>query len=102
MLTIRLTRRGKKNQPFFKIVVIDKRRSSTGGRAVDILGFVDPLKKRKSIDKDKVLYWIKNGAQPSDTMRNLLISEKIIEGKKINLYKKSKKQVQTQKEEISN
>jgi small subunit ribosomal protein S16 len=102
MLTIRLTRRGKKNQPFFKIVVIDKRRSSTGGRAVDILGFVDPLKKRKSIDKDKVLYWIKNGAQPSDTMRNLLISEKIIEGKKINLYKKSKKQVQTPKEEISN
>jgi len=69
---------------------------------VDILGFVDPLKKRKSIDKDKVLYWIKNGAQPSDTMRNLLISEKIIEGKKINLYKKSKKQVQTPKEEISN
>lgn len=69
---------------------------------MDILGFVDPLKKRKSIDKDKVLYWIKNGAQPSDTMRNLLISEKIIEGKKINLYKKSKKQVQTPKEEISN
>lgn len=85
MLTIRLTRKGRKNQPFFRIVVIDKRRSAKGGRAVDILGYVDPLTKRKSLDKEKVLRWINNGAKPSATVHNLLIKEKIIEGKKIHV-----------------
>ena len=55
MLTIRLTRKGKKNQPFFKVVVIDKRRSSKGGRAVEDLGYVDPLKKRKNLKKERIL-----------------------------------------------
>ncbi len=91
MLTIRLTRKGKKNQPFFRVVVIDKRRSSKGGRAVEVLGYVDPLTKRKNLKKERVLYWISKGAQPSPTMHNLLVSEKIIEGKKINVAKKSKK-----------
>ena len=87
MLTIRFTRKGKKNQPFFRIVVIDKRKSSTGGRAVDDLGFVDPLTKKKNIKKERVLYWLSKGAKPSDTVNNLLIQEKIIEGKKIHVSK---------------
>src|SRR3990167_8819293 len=93
MLTIRLTRKGKKNQPFFRVVVIDKRRSSKGGRPSEILGYIDPLTKRKSLKKERILHWIKNGAQPSDTVHNLLVSEKIIEAKKINVSKKSKKKV---------
>ena len=91
MLTIRLTRKGKKNQPFFRVVVIDKRRSSTGGRAVEDLGYVDPLAKRKNLDKDRIKYWISKGAQPSATIHNLLVAEKIIEGKKIHVSKFSKK-----------
>ena len=91
MLTIRLTRRGKKNQPFFRVVVIDKRRSPKGGRAAEILGYVDPLNKRKSLNKERILHWISVGAQPSETMHNLLVSEKIIEGKKINKFKKTAK-----------
>ena|SRR3989344_7446051 len=91
MLVIRLTRKGKKNQPFFRVVVIDKKRSSKGGRAVEDLGFVDPLNKRKSVNKERAQYWISKGAQPSDTIHNLLVSEKIIEGKKINLFTKTKK-----------
>ena len=87
MLTIRLTRKGKKNQPFFKVVVIDKRRSSKGGRAVEVLGYVDPLTKKKSLEKERILYWIKKGAKTSATMNNLLVQEKIIEGKKINVSK---------------
>lgn len=90
MLTIRLTRKGKKNQPFFRVVLIDKRRSSTGGRAVENLGYVDPLKKRKSFEKERILYWISKGAQPSSTVHNLLITEKIIEGKKIGVVKAKK------------
>jgi len=90
MLTIRFTRKVKKNQPFFKVVVIDKRRSSKGGRAVEVLGFVDPLTKRKSIDKERAQYWISKGAQPSDTVNNLFIEQKIIEGKKVNVVKLKK------------
>ena len=91
MLTIRLTRKGKKNQPFFRVVVIDKRRSSKGGRPSEILGFVDPLTKKKSLKKDRILYWISKGAQPSDTVHNLLVSEKIIEGTKVKKFSVSKK-----------
>jgi len=90
MLTIRLTRKGKKNQPFFRVVVIDKKRSSKGGRAVEDLGYVDPLTKRKNFKKERILYWISKGAKPSPTMHNFLVSEKIIEGKKINVSKKPK------------
>lgn len=91
MLVIRLTRKGRKNQPFFRVVVIDKRRSSKGGRAVEILGYVDPLTKKKSLEKDRVLHWIKMGAQPSPTVHNLLVAEKIIDAKKINKSKNPKK-----------
>ena len=91
MLTIRLTRKGKKNQPFFRVVVIDKRRSSKGGRPSEILGYIDPLTKRKSLKKERILYWIGVGAQPSATVHNLLVNEKIIDAKKINKFKKSKK-----------
>ncbi len=91
MLTIRLTRKGKKNQPFFRVVVIDKRRSSKGGRPAEILGYVDPLTKKKSLKKERILYWIGVGAKPSPTIHNLLVSEKIIEAKKINKSKKPKK-----------
>ncbi|MCX6722954.1 MAG: 30S ribosomal protein S16 [Candidatus Staskawiczbacteria bacterium] len=93
MLTIRLTRKGKKNQPFFRVVLIDKRRSTKGGRAVEDLGYVDPLKKRRSFNKERIQYWISKGAQTSDTIHNLLVSEKIIEGKKIHVSKLSKKKL---------
>ncbi len=91
MLTIRLTRRGKTNQPFFKVVVIDKRRSSKGGRAVEEVGYVDPLTKRKSLNKDRILYWINNGAQPTDRIHNLLVSEKIIDDTKVKRFSVTKR-----------
>jgi small subunit ribosomal protein S16 len=84
-------RKGKKNQPFFRVVVIDKRRTASGGRAVEDLGYVDPLTKKRNFKKDRILYWISKGAQPSDTVHNLLITEKIIEGKKIGVVKAVKK-----------
>ena len=91
MLTIRLTRKGKKNQPFFRVVVIDKRKTASGGRAVEDLGYVDPLNKRKSFKKERILYWISKGAKPSESIHNFLVSEKIIDAKSINVSKKSKK-----------
>jgi small subunit ribosomal protein S16 len=89
MLTIRLTRKGKKNQPFFRVVLVDKRRSSTGGRSIEDLGYVDPLKKRRSLKAERIKYWLSKGAKASATIHNLLVTEKIIDAKKI--VKKSKK-----------
>ena len=91
MLTIRLTRKGKKNQPFFRVVVIDKKRSSKGGRAVEDLGYVDPLKKRKNLKAERIKYWISKGAQPSASIHNYLVEAKIIDAKKIHVSRITKK-----------
>lgn len=55
------------------------------------VGSSDPVKKKKILNAERIKYWISKGAQPSDSIHNLLISEKIIEGKKIPKHKKSKK-----------
>ena len=91
MLTIRLQRRGKKNQPFFKIIVTEEKNSSTRGRSVEQLGFYNPLTKERSLNGDRAKYWMSVGAQPSDTVYNMLITDNIIEGKKRLKHKKSKK-----------
>jgi len=96
MLVIRLLRTGKKNQPLFKIVVTDKRKPPRGGIYVEEVGFWNPLKKEKVLKPERIKYWLSVGAKPSDTIYNMLVSEKIVEGKKIPVHKKSKK-----KEEVA-
>jgi len=91
MLVIRFQRTGKKNQPSFKIVVTDKRRPSTHGRFVEEIGFWNPLTKEKNLKAERIKYWLSVGAKPSPSIYNLLVSEKIIEGKKIDVHKKAKK-----------
>ena len=91
MLTIRLTRKGKKNQPFFRVVLVDKRRSSTGGRSIEDLGYIDPLKKRRSLNAERIKYWISKGAKTSVTIHNLLVTEKVIDEPKIKVSNISKK-----------
>jgi len=93
MLVIRFLRIGKRNQPSFKIVVTDKRKAPRGGRFVEEVGFWNPLTKKKSLKAERIKYWISKGAKPSDTVYNLLISEKIIQAKKIAVHKKSKKKL---------
>ena len=92
MLVIRLFRVGKKNQPFFKLVVTDKRKSSTKGRFVEEVGFYNPLTKEKVLKPERIKHWLSVGAKPSNTVYNLLISEKILEGKKTPVHKKPKKE----------
>jgi len=92
MLVIRFLRVGKKNQPFFRIVVTDKKKPPRGGRFLEILGFFNPLTKEKNLKKERVKYWLSVGAQPSPRVHNLLIEEKIISGKKIAVHKKPKKE----------
>lgn len=77
MLAIRLARIGKKKTPFYRVVVIDKRRPRNG-RFVEIVGTYDPLKKPAEIklDSERIQYWLGCGAQPSDTVRSFLRSQK--------------------------
>jgi len=102
MLVIRFFRTGKKNQPSFKIVVTDKRRPPRGGRFVEEVGFWNPLTKEKALKKERIEYWLSKGAKPSDSIYNLLVKEKVLKGKKINVYKKSKKKKKGPTESSSN
>lgn len=92
MLAVRLFRVGKKNQPSFKIVVIDKRRPPRAGRFVEEVGFYNPLTKERILKPERIKYWLSVGAKPSDTVYNLLVSEKIIEGKKVPKHKIKKEE----------
>jgi len=90
MLVIRFFRIGKKNQPSFKIVVTDKRKPARAGRFVEELGNYNPVTKEKVLRQERIKYWLSVGAKPSPTVFNLLVSEKIIEGKKMAVKKKRK------------
>jgi len=91
MLTIRLFRVGRKNQPAFKIVVCDKQNAASRGRFVEEVGFYDPLTKQRNLKGDRVKYWLSVGAKASPTVHNMLVTDKVVEGPKIAKHKLSKK-----------
>lgn len=80
---IRLTRLGDKKSPFYRVIVADSR-SPRDGKFIDIIGTYNPLTNPAEIkiDNEKAKEWIKNGAQPTDTARNLLVKSGAIEPKK--------------------
>jgi small subunit ribosomal protein S16 len=88
MLKIRLQRIGRKNDPSFRAVLTDSKNSTKSGRFLEILGTYNPKAGEKVLKTDRIKYWIGKGAQPSDTMHNFLVHEKIVEGKKINVLPK--------------
>ncbi len=92
MLTIRLQRVGRVHEPVFRVVLVDSKRGPKSGRTLEVLGNHDTRKAKNSsnIDGDRIKYWISKGAQPSDTVTNLLITKKIISGKKINVLPKKR------------
>ncbi len=73
MVKIRLRRMGAKKAPFYRIVVADAR-SPRDGRCIEEIGTYNPLTTPATInvDAEKAQNWIKNGAQPTDTVRGLL------------------------------
>ena len=77
MLMIRLSRIGKKKQPAYRVVVIEKTRPRDG-RFVEIVGTYDPLKKPAAVklDAERIKYWLGCGAQPSETVRSFLRHQK--------------------------
>ncbi|MFA5228385.1 MAG: 30S ribosomal protein S16 [Candidatus Paceibacterota bacterium] len=82
MLVIRLFRGGKKKQPSYKIVVTEKQNPPQGGQFVEQVGFYNPLTNEKTLNGERIKYWLGVGAQASDTVHNMLVTEKVIEGEK--------------------
>ena len=78
---IRLKRMGMKKKPFYRVVVADIR-SPRDGRFIEEIGYYDPMKQPAEIkiDNEKAAAWLKNGAQPTDTVRVLLKKTGVIEG----------------------
>jgi len=73
VVRIRLTRMGRKNRPFYRVVVADSR-APRDGKVLDILGYYDPLKDPTEIkvNAEKVKTWLDRGAQPTNAVRGLL------------------------------
>lgn len=84
MLMMRLQRVGRKNDPSYRIVVTDKRTGPKSNKHVDLLGYYSPKIGKVEIDAQKVKHWLAQGVQTSVTIHNMLVSKKIIEGKKLN------------------
>lgn len=97
MLTIRLSRVGKKNKPTFRLIISEKAHDPYG-RALEILGSYNPHTKDLQAKKDRILYWLDKGASMSASVNNLLINKELITGdKEKNSRLKSKKQLAKKK-----
>ena len=87
---IRMKRMGSKKRPFYRIVVADSR-APRNGRFIEEVGYYNPVSEPNELklNEDSIMDWMKKGAQPSDTVRNLLQKEGIM--KKFHEYKFTKK-----------
>lgn len=77
MLAIRMQRTGRKGSAQFRVVVQDSRRTPTSGNIVALVGHYDPHAKVTTIDKEKIKFYLSNGAQPSDRVVRILQQEKV-------------------------
>jgi len=89
MLAIKLRRVGKKKQASFRVVVAEKR-SKLQGKFVEDLGWLNPHTDSFNLNKERVNYWLKVGAQPTDSVYNLLVRAGILKGPKIPVHAKLK------------
>ena len=80
---MRLTRMGDKKSPFYRVVVADSR-VARDAKYIDLIGTYNPLTSpaEVKIDAEKAKTWIKNGAQPTETVKALLVKEGIVEADK--------------------
>ena len=81
---MRLTRMGDKKSPFYRIVVIDSRKTRDG-EYIDLIGTYAPIQQPAEIkiDVEKAKDWLSKGVQPTDTVRSLLVAECILQAKPV-------------------
>jgi small subunit ribosomal protein S16 len=87
MLTIKLSKLGKKNKKVFRVIISEKGRDPYGN-SLEILGSYNQYHKELQVKADRINYWISKGAQMTATVNNLLVGKGIVEGKKVVSSKK--------------
>jgi small subunit ribosomal protein S16 len=92
MLSIRLSRVGKRKQPIYRLVLTEKSKDPWG-KFLELLGTYNPRSKPPAMDfkTDRIQEWMKKGAQCSDTVWNLLVEQKLVEGEKRHKVRITKK-----------
>ncbi len=98
MLKIRLKRVGRSKDPSYRIVVMESAQPR-GGKTKDEIGFYDPRKNLFEVDKEKAEKWLKNGAQPTDTVAQYFVKEGLLKGLKRGSTKPSTKKKAEKTEE---
>lgn len=85
MLTIRLSRTGKRKQPYYRIVLQEKTRDPWSP-AIEVLGQMNPRLDRAEtvLDEERIKHWISKGAEVSKGLHNLFVDKKLIKAKKVN------------------
>lgn len=93
MVRIRMTRIGRPHLPFYRITAVDSR-VKRDGAVLENLGWYDPMTKdaakATSLNAERIKHWIKMGAQPSDTVMAMLISQKIVDGAEFNALREKR------------
>jgi small subunit ribosomal protein S16 len=99
MLVIRLTRVGKKKAPVYRVVVQEKSRDPWG-KSVEIVGHYNPRSNPKEIvfKEERIKHWLSKGAQPSETVHNLLVDAKLLTGSKKRATTKDKAEPKAKEE----
>ena len=77
MLKLRLKLIGRRGQPCYRIIVTDSR-VKRDGRAVEEVGFYNPITKETHLKLDRIVSRLETGARPTDTVRNLLVKAKVL------------------------
>jgi small subunit ribosomal protein S16 len=77
MVKLRLKRAGKKRAAFYRIVAIDSR-AKRDGEYIELIGTYDPIKSEVKVNNEIAIKWLQNGAQPTDTVRNILSKEGVM------------------------
>lgn len=85
---IRFQRIGRTNDPAFRIVVLEKERAAKAGNIVELLGTYNPRSKALTLNEEQAKAWIGKGAQPTDSIHNLLVTKGVIAGEKLNALPK--------------
>lgn len=78
MLKLRLKRNGRKRQPAYRLVIMESA-SRRDGRPVDEVGYYNPITKESYFNEEKITKWLNNGAQPTETVFNLLKKSNLIQ-----------------------
>ncbi len=98
MLKIRLQRIGRRNDPSFRVVVIEHTRGPKSGNFVERVGTYNPKTKDTQLSADRIKHWLSVGAQASGRVHNMLVSAGIIKADKINVLPKKSPIVKKEEE----